>query len=1013
MDCHPYDGKTSVKYLGTNRSVSQAHAKSIVGREIRKLGHLSFTLDVNREDIQCVSQAVLVLIFVPGCPSKRLYAYRDCEVVIHHGGKLVNEGCLKYVGENDTMYFDPDKWSYFVVLSVVKTLGYDGFKDLWYSVGCGPVLDDKLEPLSDDLGATHMVHLYVVHIVSEPDVIHMIEYNVHEGGEEVEPEMHEGGECVVLDERTKEDDNGVTTQLDEGVGGQCERIQVVFGKGGSMEDDVEGGRIQDDEAHDERTEANDVEGDTIEVDEGDDVEGERIEDDEGDDERIGAINVEETIVVDVGGDDSTKANDVEGERIEDDEGDDERKKPNDVEETIVVDVAHDEMTAVNDDVEDDDNGEVSSMDDLVDINIQCEYRDSDTCDLEDDDISDTSLFNDECEYEDLSSPEISDEESDVEEEYGKFITFNMPKNMIDFKWEVGTYFGQKKDIMDAIKTYALKNERNMKFIKNDKKRIRLKCVGAKGECPWMAYFGYMETIDTWQLRTVVDRQSCSREHKLGVFNAKWLSKKLEKTMRENPNVKGVDIRDKISRIWNIAIYKNMAYRAKAYASDEVEGSFTMQYCRIYDYAHELLARNPGSTIKVAIQENDGKHILLRFYACLKACKDSFVSCRPIIGLDGAFLKGRHHRELLTVVARDANDQMIPLAYAIVAVENKDTWSWFMELLIEDLGGPKVCSSLTLISDQQKGLLPAVQNLLPGVALRFCVRHLYANFRKKFPRKNLKKLMWRAVTSTHPQKWENEMRSIREVNEDAFRYLIAILPRSRFTTTAQCDTLVNNMLEAFNSVLVHTRTKPIITMLEKIRLYMMKRWATNRSRTTKGGSTNKVLDSKIFEVRHVSQSGKKFVVNIDEYSCSCKKWSISGLPCVHVLATMRFLNLDGEDCIHVCFLTSTYEEMYSSIIYPINGNNMWEVTQYPDVMSPSKRKLPGCPKKKRRLKQWELKKDSTRMTKGGLVKRCSKCREVGHNKKRCPNRNEQPVVQAQGEEPTSLGQGATHAEQPHH
>lgn len=32
----------------------------------------------------------------------------DIEVVIHHGGKLVNEGYVKYEGQCDTMYFDPD-----------------------------------------------------------------------------------------------------------------------------------------------------------------------------------------------------------------------------------------------------------------------------------------------------------------------------------------------------------------------------------------------------------------------------------------------------------------------------------------------------------------------------------------------------------------------------------------------------------------------------------------------------------------------------------------------------------------------------------------------------------------------------------------------------------------------------------------------------------------------------------------------------------------------------------------
>ncbi|XP_014490334.1 uncharacterized protein LOC106753061 [Vigna radiata var. radiata] len=430
----------------------------------------------------------------------------------------------------------------------------------------------------------------------------------------------------------------------------------------------------------------------------------------------------------------------------------------------------------------------------------------------------------------------------------------------------------------------------------------------------------------------------------------------------------------------------MAYRAKGHASNEVEGSFIEQYRRIYDYAHELLARNPGSTIKVKVDPVNGKPIFRRFYACLKACKDSFVSCRPIIGLDGAFLKGRHHGELLTVVGRDANDQMLPLAYAIVEVENKDTWTWFLELLIDDLGGPDVCS----------GLRQAVQDVVPGVAQRFCVRHLYANFRKKFLGKNLKKLMWRAALATHPQQWENIMRSIKEVNEDVFRHLMSLPPRfwsrSRFTSTTTCDTLVNNMSEAFNSVLVNTRTKPIITMLEEIKLYMMKSWSVHR----------------LFEVRHVSQTGDNFVVDIDQYSCSCRKWSISGIPCAHALAAMKLLNIDAQQHIPACFTKSAYEEIYSSVIFPINGNNLWEVTEWPDVMPPSKRQMPGRPKKKRRLEQWELQKSNTRMSKGGLLKRCGVCREPGHNKKNCPQKNQ---AQEDGQQPSSLADDQPDREQP--
>ncbi|XP_052723885.1 uncharacterized protein LOC108344014 [Vigna angularis] len=502
--------------------------------------------------------------------------------------------------------------------------------------------------------------------------------------------------------------------------------------------------------------------------------------------------------------------------------------------------------------------------------------------------------------------------------------------MVEFKWEVGTYFAEKQDILKAIKSYALDNGRNIKFVKNDKQRMRFKCVGAKGKCPWRLYCGYMKAVKTWQLRTMLNNHTCSREFNLKLIDVKWLSKKIQKTIRDNPIIKGKDIREKVQRKWNIGISRCMAYRAKNIATEQIDGSFKEQYKRLYDYAHELLAKNPGSTVKLNVEDVGGEVVFKRFYVCLKACKDNFMSCRPIIGLDGAFLKGKYGGELLTTVGRDGNEKMLPIAYCVVEVENKDSWRWFLELLVDDLGGAEICSSFTFISDHQKGLLHAIDELLPRVDQRFCVRHMYANFRKKYHGKNLKRLMY----------WS----------------------RSRFTERAKCDTLVNNMSEGFNSVLVSTRSKPIITLLEKIRLYLMQRWAKN------SWSGNK-----LFEVRHMSNNGDKFVVNIDDSSCTCRTWMMTGIPCCHSLAAMKFLNIDGEQFIDSCYMKSRYEETYSTIIYPINGANMWNITSYPDVSPPHKRVLPGRPKRKRRLEQWEMRKDESRMTKSGLRKRCGICR----------------------------------------
>ena len=54
-------------------------------------------------------------------------------------------------------------------------------------------------------------------------------------------------------------------------------------------------------------------------------------------------------------------------------------------------------------------------------------------------------------------------------------------------------------------------------------------------------------------------------------------------------------------------------------------------------------------------------------------------------------------------------------------------------------------------------------------------------------------------------------------------------KSRFIPRPLCDTLVNNMSETFNSIIVQARSKPIVSMMEEIHLYMMQRWDENRSK----------------------------------------------------------------------------------------------------------------------------------------------------------------------------------------
>lgn len=71
-----------------------------------------------------------------------------------------------------------------------------------------------------------------------------------------------------------------------------------------------------------------------------------------------------------------------------------------------------------------------------------------------------------------------------------------------------------------------------------------------------------------------------------------------------------------------------------------------------------------------------------------------------MGLDDYFLKGPYGGQLLTAVGVDPNNGMWPVAWAIVESENTQSWVWFINLLVEDLGIAND-GSWTFISDKQK------------------------------------------------------------------------------------------------------------------------------------------------------------------------------------------------------------------------------------------------------------------------------------------------------------------------
>ncbi|KAK4480017.1 hypothetical protein RD792_013074 [Penstemon davidsonii] len=225
-------------------------------------------------------------------------------------------------------------------------------------------------------------------------------------------------------------------------------------------------------------------------------------------------------------------------------------------------------------------------------------------------------------------------------------------------------------------------------------------------------------------------------------------------------------------------------------------------------------KNPGSTVILKQLEecdSNGRRKLDRSYVGFKELMDGFlVGGKSFISIDGTHLKGPYDGILITVVSIDPNNCLFLIAYAVHWSETKSAWEWFLELLKEDLRiERKDC--YTFMSDKHKDLIPTLGDEYEDA--------LSAN-----------------VRATIMPEFQNKMDEFLKINPNLEQWLsdkpAQHWSRSHFSSFSKCDTLLNNMCESFNSVLLEAKERSILTMLEWIRQYLMVRLQEYRDKALK-------------------------------------------------------------------------------------------------------------------------------------------------------------------------------------
>ena len=308
------------------------------------------------------------------------------------------------------------------------------------------------------------------------------------------------------------------------------------------------------------------------------------------------------------------------------------------------------------------------------------------------------------EYDNSADEEISPVDTDEEVgsinniSRGRRYDLGCPIEAITLK--VGMTFESHAEFTSAVKSYSISNGFNIKFRRSGQRKVEVLC---DRDCPWRIYASLDGRKEYFVVKTLNDIHTCSRAPRNRQANYQWIATHFLEKFRMDMNWKVPDMLREINEKFGITVSKQTCYKARFAARKMLQGTLNEHYHMMLAYVHELRKVNRGGTFELVVDKETPESLsrFKRLYICFDSLAHSFlVGCRPVIGLDGCFLKTETKGQLLSAVGRDGNNQMFPIAWAVVEGESQDSWTWFIKLLMQDLG---IFDGLgwTVISDQQK------------------------------------------------------------------------------------------------------------------------------------------------------------------------------------------------------------------------------------------------------------------------------------------------------------------------
>ncbi|XP_077215640.1 uncharacterized protein LOC143850262 [Tasmannia lanceolata] len=258
-----------------------------------------------------------------------------------------------------------------------------------------------------------------------------------------------------------------------------------------------------------------------------------------------------------------------------------------------------------------------------------------------------------------------------------------------------------------------------------------------------------------------------------------------------------------------------------------------------------------------------------------------------------------------------------------------------------------------------------------------------------------------------------MEKIKANNERAHK-CISNIPKENWASFyfkgVRYDVLTTNRSECFNAVLKDARKLLIASLVEHTRhqttQFIQKRQKFGSSWHTKlTHYAEERMESSLregcqytayrvgtheFEVNSLETTDS---VDLITRTCSYRAFQTYELPYGHVIVAINITEFDPYDCCDECFDAKRYPDTYAEVVHATLDRTQWHESPEPlmIILPPLAKRPLGRPRTRR----------TDRELKGGLHYKCTRCRQLGNNRRSC---KEPPVVGLNLDE-TAIGPSA--------